>query len=203
MNKIKTPRSRCNLLIPAIISLFLFIILLLLVSLGLTNSVDQSISYFFISIQTNLLVSIFILITSICSTIGIVVVGIVIAIYFYLLNKLKDLKTIVLLVFTELIFVYIIKHIISRTRPVNEIIQQTNFSFPSGHAAISIVLFGFLVVFFWNRKRYVSYLLGILILLIGFSRIYLNVHWLTDVIGGYLIGSTILLFGLYFLKRIK
>jgi len=201
MNNIKTSKHKCNFLIPAIVCLVLFVILLLLVSLGLTRGVDQSVSYFFNSIQTNLLVLIFILITSICSTIGIVVIGIGIAIYFYLLNKLKDLKTIVFLVFTELIFVYIIKHIILRTRPINEIIQQTNFSFPSGHAAISIVLFGFLVVSFWNRKRYISYLLGILILLIGFSRIYLNVHWLTDVIGGYLIGITILLFGLYFCNK--
>jgi len=203
MNKIKNSEYRCNLLISAIICLVLFIILLLLVIFGLTKGVDQIVSLFFNSVQTNLLVSIFILITSICSTIGIVVIGILISIYFYLTNKLKELKTIFLLVFTELILVYIIKHIVLRVRPINQIIQQTNFSFPSGHAAISIVLFGFLIIFFWNRRRYVSYLFGILILLIGFSRIYLNVHWLTDVIGGYLIGITILLFGLYFLKRSK
>jgi len=201
MNKTKNDKYRFNLLILTIIWLILFIILLLLVSFGLTKGVDQIVSSFFINYQTNLLVSIFVLITSIGSTIGIVIIVIAILVYFYILKKFKVLKTILFIVFTELILVYISKHIVLRVRPINQIIQKTNFSFPSGHAAISIALFGFLVIFFWNKKRYLSYLFGLLILLIGFSRIYLNVHWLTDVIGGYLIGITILLFWLYFFNK--
>jgi len=71
-------------------------------------------------------------------------------------------------------------------------IVETTFSYPSGHALGSVVLYGFLAYLLAIRlpgHRGVIYVGAIaLCLAIGFSRLYLGVHWPTDLIGGYIIG---------------
>jgi membrane-associated phospholipid phosphatase len=73
-----------------------------------------------------------------------------------------------------------------------QLISETSSSFPSGHSLGSVVIYGFLAYLLateFRRSALVIY--GVasgLILAIGFSRLYLGVHWLTDVIAGYLVG---------------
>lgn len=67
------------------------------------------------------------------------------------------------------------------------------FSFPSGHATSATVIYGFLAVLFARelreRYRWIAYAVGAcLILAIAFSRLYLGVHWLSDVLGGLSLG---------------
>jgi len=89
--------------------------------------------------------------------------------------------------------IYIIKELIQRTRPFNTLIQETSFSFPSGHATIAVVFFGGLVFLFTKRNKILNYTLAsILILFTGFTRIYLRVHWLTDVTIAFILGILIL-----------
>jgi len=87
-----------------------------------------------------------------------------------------------------------LKHIFMRERPKELfLIEETGFSFPSGHSSIAIAFYGFLIYIVWkkfqNKKlKYIFItILSSLILLIGISRIYLGVHYFTDVIGGYFI----------------
>jgi undecaprenyl-diphosphatase len=92
------------------------------------------------------------------------------------------------------LIVAILKRLIHSSRPLNGIIQETGFSFPSGHATVAVVLAGLLTYFIWQhfKSRNVKILSGVLLILIslvvGFSRIYLNVHWLSDVVGAYSLG---------------
>lgn len=71
-------------------------------------------------------------------------------------------------------------------------IVETTFSYPSGHALGSVVLYGFLAYLLAIRRpRYRGVIYGgaiALCLAIGFSRLYLGVHWPTDLLGGYIIG---------------
>ena len=88
----------------------------------------------------------------------------------------------------------ILKNIVERPRPIGyRLIDETGYSFPSGHSMISTAFYGLIIYFIWknvkNKKmRNIScVLLGFLVGLIGISRIYLGVHYASDVIGGFLI----------------
>lgn len=91
-----------------------------------------------------------------------------------------------------------LKIVFARPRPMGEVFTvATGFSFPSGHAMISMAYYGFLAILLltqyksrWNRIFAVG-LLG-LIICIGFSRIYLNVHYFSDVMMGYVLGLLVL-----------
>lgn len=94
------------------------------------------------------------------------------------------------------------KMIFQRERPSSSAYLETTYSFPSGHAAWAVVFFGFLVYFLWRHLKHWKTKINFalislaLILLIGFSRLYLGVHYLSDVWGGYLLGLLWLLVGI-------
>lgn len=92
-----------------------------------------------------------------------------------------------------------LKHWFGRIRPENSLIVEQGFSYPSGHAMGSLIYYGFLgyLVVRSRRNRSLKVVLGItfisLILLIGFSRIYLGVHYPSDVLAGFSAGTVWLL----------
>ena len=89
-----------------------------------------------------------------------------------------------------------IKHLVNRPRPPEELrlALETSSSFPSGHSITAVALYGFLV---WLLLRYMPrgtwrnvlvVLVSLIIVLIGATRIYLGVHWTSDVLGGFSFG---------------
>lgn len=92
-----------------------------------------------------------------------------------------------------------LKHWFGRVRPENSLIVEQGFSYPSGHSMGSLIYYGFLgyLVIRSQRGRSLKLLLGIgfitMILLIGFSRIYLGVHYPSDVLAGFSAGTVWLL----------
>ncbi len=94
-------------------------------------------------------------------------------------------------------FVWIVKNIIQRPRPllVNALIKQTGYSFPSGHALVTFAFYGLLTYIAWREYRskiirISSLTLGIAVIaIIGFSRIYLGVHYPSDVLASYAAGA--------------
>lgn len=106
-------------------------------------------------------------------------------------------------------FVFIIKLIFHRSRPSLTLYQEDTFSFPSGHSALAMAVYGFLVYIFWRQtktkfSKIVILITGlIIILLIGFSRLYLGVHYLSDVIAGYVVGVFWMIVGIKTLEFLK
>lgn len=94
---------------------------------------------------------------------------------------------------TGTILLFTLKSIFHRHRPPNQIIHAVNsFSFPSGHAFSSFTFFGLLIYLLWKPKGINAALrwsLSILFFLaacaVAFSRVYLHVHYASDVIAGF------------------
>jgi undecaprenyl-diphosphatase len=108
---------------------------------------------------------------------------------------------------------YLFKFIIGRPRPPAELVeimvQESNNGFPSAHAFTSMVLLGFLTYLLYTHVRGTHLtlamigILPILILLVGVSRVYLGVHWPSDVIAGYAIGGIFLTGAIMVDQRLK
>ena len=93
-----------------------------------------------------------------------------------------------------------IKHIVRRPRPnVLRLVEESGYSFPSGHSMISVAFYGLVIYLVYKNvnNKYLKWtlitLLSLLILTIGFSRIYVGVHYFTDVAGGFLLGLAYLI----------
>lgn len=107
-----------------------------------------------------------------------------------------------------LILNVLLKLIFMRDRPYDlMIITESGYSFPSGHAMASLGFYGFIIYLLWhfnlnkNVKILFSIMLFILILLIGMSRIYLGVHYASDVLAGYMVSGAYLILYITFIKK--
>ena len=96
---------------------------------------------------------------------------------------------------------FLLKNLFERARPdMFKIISVTGYSFPSGHAMVSLCFYGMLAYLLCRHlPRLATQLLVygltvVLVTAVGFSRIYLSVHYPSDVLGGYIAGGTWLLF---------
>lgn len=88
-----------------------------------------------------------------------------------------------------------LKEVINRARPDAEhLVSVATLSYPSGHAMSAMAFYGFLIYLFYNfklnrwLKSTVMITLGFFIIIIGLSRVYLGVHYPTDIIGGFIAG---------------
>lgn len=135
------------------------------------------------------------------------------SVYFYIIVLLIALiksKIYFKLTIVPLITSYItnmtFKLIINRNRPLTWIVTPpTDPSFPSGHTICSVVFYGIIVYLLKNIKNknlrlFLRILLTILIILIGLSRLYLGVHFLSDVLAAYLLGLLVLIMFIKYYK---
>ena len=139
--------------------------------------------------------------TKLSNTTFIISLSIILIGIFYYFFKRKELS---LLIIENLLFIVflnqIIKFMIRRDRPTGfRLIEMSGYSFPSGHAMVSMAFYGLLIYIIKhlikNKKIKTALIILniIIILLIGVSRIYLGVHYLSDVVTGYSISIIYLL----------
>ena len=126
-----------------------------------------------------------------------VVVALIISAIFY---SKKSKKQGILLATTTLItggLILILKEIIQRPRPTFSLIQETGFAFPSGHATMATVFFGIIAYMILVKVKHpVTKILTMfsaisIITIISLTRIYLGVHWFSDVVAGIILGGAI------------
>ncbi|CAM3135018.1 phosphatase PAP2 family protein [Leuconostoc rapi] len=97
----------------------------------------------------------------------------------------------------------LVKHIIKNPRPVTQLIPEHGYSFPSGHTMVSILLYGTLIILIrlyikntW-LKNIMQLLFLSLIVIIPISRIYINVHYPSDILAGLALGYSLLMLSRY------
>lgn len=111
---------------------------------------------------------------------------------------------------SSVLLMFILKHLFGRERPLIPLLEQAKgLSFPSGHALMSVTFYGLLIYIVWHEvkdptlKWTLITALLILIHLIAFSRIYLRVHYFTDVMAGLAMGFIWLVFSLKALRQLE
>jgi len=111
---------------------------------------------------------------------------------------------------SSLLLMLILKLTFRRDRPLDPLLQAAKgFSFPSGHALMSVTFYGLLILIVWQniKKAWLRWTLSafliLLIVAIGLSRVYLRVHYASDVIGGFTVGLVWLLLSLWILSRVE
>ncbi len=122
------------------------------------------------------------------------------AVLLIIAQKRRYLMAMILSNVSAMFLVSLVKIIIERARPPveNALILEHGFSFPSGHSYFAVAFYC-LLTYFWVRHFYQKwarigvFILGsVYILLLGLSRIYLGVHWTTDVLGALSLGVAVL-----------
>ena len=107
------------------------------------------------------------------------------------------------------LFYTISKIIIHRSRPDIAYYIENGFSFPSGHATIAVAFYGFIIYILfrqlkhWKTKANILFVGLLIIFGVGLSRVYLGVHYLSDVWGGYLLGALWLIIGISIAEWLK
>ena len=140
---------------------------------------------------------------------GYVIISTAIIVIFIIRDNRERFNITLCLLFSSLFNNIILKGIFRRDRPIYMMIKRTDYSYPSGHSMVSTVFYGYLIYLVYKHinnkiiRNVLICLLSIIIFLICFSRIYLGVHYFSDVIGGILIGIIFLIGFIYSSKKIN
>ena len=135
-----------------------------------------------------------------------------ILIFYFLLVKKQTWFSIrvITIAISSLVLMLLLKQLFQRKRPLSPLLKAAKgLSFPSGHAIMAVTFYGLLIYILQHSitidwlKWLVIVLVTLLIILIGFSRIYLRVHYASDVAAGFIIGLLWLLISLAVLKWLE
>lgn len=181
-----------------IILSLIFIMIMILMLTGNISWFDNTIYKFIIGFKSDTLTSTMKFITVLANPEIIIFLSIISLLT--LIFKYKGSIYLILTIITSTIINFITKIIIKRDRPnILRLIEETGYSFPSGHAMGSMCFYGF-IIFLINKlniniiiKRILEVFLSILIFFIGISRVYLGVHYASDIICGFILGFIILI----------
>ena len=186
-----------------ILTIFLSVLFIALAILIKTNAINNFDAFFYNLITINMsdiLTNIFKVITFFGSTIFIVILCVVLFIIFIILRRKNISFIIASCLIVSTIFNNVIKIIIRRPRPeVLKLVTETTYSFPSGHTMASVTMYGILLYLLIrsNVNKKIKCILGaflmILPILVGISRIYLGAHFASDILGGMILSTILLL----------
>lgn len=129
--------------------------------------------------------------------------------FIFIKNKKIGLAIIVNLSLVTIIN-QLLKFILQRPRPIEyAIIDESGYSFPSGHSMVSMAFYGFLIylIYRYVNNKYLKWalisLLSLLIIFIGVSRIYLGVHFASDVCAGFIFSVAYLILYISVINKLK
>ncbi|MBE0604190.1 MAG: bifunctional DedA family/phosphatase PAP2 family protein, partial [Deltaproteobacteria bacterium] len=188
---------------------FLYILLLLggvvedLLTMDPIVALDTRLESLLHAFRDPLPVKVFLWITLLAKSKIVLCVALLLVVVFFLWNRREFVIPLLVTVGGSALFNLLGKLAFHRQRPAGVgVYSETSFSFPSGHATTAAALYGFAAYFLWRQAATFGTRLKILfagiflVAAIGFSRLYLGVHFLSDVMGGYLLGLLWLIIGI-------
>ncbi len=172
--------------------------------------IDDFIAQFFFSLRNEQLAKFFYLLSLSCNILTVIILGFGISIYLLLKKKFHFVIGLLISILGSGLTIYLGKSIFKIGRPIEySYYLENNFSFPSGHSTIVVSFYG-LLFYFLLRNNYSIAIKGkfisvalLFFFLIGFSRLYLGVHFLSDVIAGYILGFIWLLVSICTIEWLK
>jgi membrane-associated phospholipid phosphatase len=208
-NTISVPAfSNRKLAIAGIIGLLLFLLIALLIFSGSSTSFDENIIVTAQQWESKGAIQLMFLITFLGNHVFLIPANLLLITFFISKKKNRLAIFTAIIAISSLGWKFLLKDLFHRPRPDEAMVAGIkNFSFPSGHAMMSLAFYGLLILFITplirNKQvqKAITFFLLILILLIGASRIYLRVHYPTDVMAGYCFEIAWLSFCLYLMKK--
>ncbi len=188
-----------------VIAILIFSFLAYFVLKGKTGEFDSFIYKIVTFNKTDFISDFYKFITNFASGI---MVGIISLVFLIIFKNKRYGGFIFLNVFNIFVLNFLLKLLFMRDRPYElMIIDEVGYSFPSGHAMAAFGFYGFIIYLLWHfnlaksAKIIFSVLLGVLIILIGVSRIYLGVHYASDVLAGYMVSLAYLILYITCVKK--
>ncbi len=187
-------RARIIYFLEALIAvLFLGLTVAVVIFHSLTAA-DNWILAFLYAIRTPALFSFFSYATMLGSPTAVIGILIVSALALFWFKHLRLAAALIIAVVGASVSELLLKVLIERVRPSGfSDLLPTSYSFPSGHATSSMALYGFLTYILYHlfpRYRHIIIPVGFtLVGIVGFSRLYLGVHYPSDILGGYLLAT--------------
>ena len=187
-----------------IILLSLFVVLTVCVLLDITGVIDYNIYNILSTNEIEFVTAFSNIVTSLASSQAIIIITLILI---FLLNTNHQRLFLIINTLISSGIIILSKNIFLRERPLIGSEILSSYSFPSGHSLIATTYYGFLIYLLRKSKCKEEYkiigttLLTTLIVLICLSRLVLNVHYLTDVIGGVILGLVILILLIYLFEK--
>lgn len=172
---------------------------------------DQAVTAFVRGFESPLMTEIMKFFTFIGSGFAIIPLVILVALFLYkVLKHRSELVLLLTVVVGSALLNETLKLIFHRSRPVlHRIVDASGYSFPSGHSMAAFTLYGIVAFLLWKHistaygRMLLIFFTVIMIAMIGISRIYLGVHYPSDVLGGYLASGSWLAFSIWFYQQYK
>jgi membrane-associated phospholipid phosphatase len=190
---LKLPQREHRLFIVCLV--FLFGFLFITTFRTSFHSIDTSVNLWIPSIQSSDLTFFAKEIAVVFDTTSLVIFSLVISGILFLKHHKPHGLLLLVAMGGDGLIVSILKSLEHVARPTNGIFYNTGFSYPSGHSAGCTVFGGLLAYFAWRHwqntrsKALIGVSMGGVVGVVGFDRVYLNVHWFSDVLGGWLFGA--------------
>jgi undecaprenyl-diphosphatase len=178
-------------------SFIVFILILISVKFTkLFTNIDLYVNSLFSNVTNNFFIMFSKNINLIFDTTSIVVISIIISVFLLIKHSKKNAAFLSITMLADALILFIIKNLLKIPRPISNFITETDFSFPSGHATTAVVFFGILSYLILRKYKNVNLEITLasifMILLISFTRLYLGIHWFSDILGGIFLGEFIL-----------
>ena len=156
---------------------------------------DYAVHDWSLAFRSDTLTSYFKFITLFGSWQIIVPVAVCLSVFLYYKHLLSFIPTFWFTLISAEATTFMLKLLVARPRPFDALVPEDDFSFPSGHATIAVAFYGFVAFILIQRTKTpwiknVSVCLVIAVaFIIGLSRLYLGVHYISDVVAGYVVGT--------------